>query len=589
MADLDLNIRARDRTAAGVQSVNRRVGGLRDRIGGLANVAKTGGVALAGVATAAIAVGAQALNAAEQIQKVSLRTGVSTETLSKWRFAAEQAGSSLDVVEKGQRRFAGVIDDAERGLSTAVYSLDALGLSLDSLRASNPEQQMELLANAIAAVEDPTQRLALAQDVLGRAGAELIPFLAGGAEELRRLGDQAERTGNIVSTNTANAAAEAVDAINEMQHTVGGLATELVGELAPALTAAAGFVSDFIGGLRTVGHELRNVWDTAWDFVALRTTEGWRQVTDEQQNAGSALLDDLRQQLNLLTVEWQGYHGGVLDGTRETLRRVLETYSEIGAGLAAAAQLAHGARTTFRAGQQVIPGSGETVSTRGDPTRNIRFELAQLTRTNVATLRAIGGEGGGSVINAVESQTEEQRSRLDMQLETLYANNRLSQEQYDQLRDSTNLQDTLNQLTMSASEGELRALDQVRSTAFRVGEITAAGSRAIVTAIQSLREREEEERPRFARGRAIDTLDRTSRRQLHELGIPIRRLAQGGIVRSPTFALIGEGGRPERVSPLDSDRPTTINFVVDGRVLARGYISEVQRALDRGELTVRAS
>jgi len=62
-------------------------------------------------------------------------------------------------------------------------------------------------------------------------------------------------------------------------------------------------------------------------------------------------------------------------------------------------------------------------------------------------------------------------------------------------------------------------------------------------------------------------------------------MAEGGIVTQPTLAMIGEGGGPEAVIPLDKlnsigGRETTINTVVqiDGREVATAtgrYLPEV--------------
>ena len=71
---------------------------------------------------------------------------------------------------------ASTVFDAGLGLKTATDSLDALGISIASLEGLSPEQQFQAFANALAGVEDASTRAALAQDIFGRSGTELLPL-----------------------------------------------------------------------------------------------------------------------------------------------------------------------------------------------------------------------------------------------------------------------------------------------------------------------------------------------------------------------------------------------------------------------------
>ena len=118
---------------------------------------------IAAVGTGLFALAKKTANAGDEIQKMALRTGFSTEALSEYKHAAELSGASLDTVEKGVKRMQKVLFDAEKGLSTAKDALGALNLSVEQLQGLSPEQQFEKLSNAIAEVEDPSRRAALAQ------------------------------------------------------------------------------------------------------------------------------------------------------------------------------------------------------------------------------------------------------------------------------------------------------------------------------------------------------------------------------------------------------------------------------------------
>ena len=83
-----------------------------------------GGTAIVGFAITAVKSFAETGDA---IQKMSLRTGISTVALSELGFAAEQSGTSLDTVEKAAKRMA-VNHPTMRvnlGLTSATDALEA--------------------------------------------------------------------------------------------------------------------------------------------------------------------------------------------------------------------------------------------------------------------------------------------------------------------------------------------------------------------------------------------------------------------------------------------------------------------------------
>ena len=171
----------------------------------------------------------------DAINKMSLRTGFGTEALSKLRFAAEQSGASLETVELGAKRMASVLLDAELGLKTSLDALELLNLSLADFEGLKPEEQFLKFADALSKVEDDSRRAALAQDIFGRSGTELLPLFRQGEEGLAALSDQAERLGIVYSEDAAQGAADFVDAKNALSKSFQGF---LAKGIAPLLAQA---------------------------------------------------------------------------------------------------------------------------------------------------------------------------------------------------------------------------------------------------------------------------------------------------------------------------------------------------------------
>lgn len=227
---------ASDKLARGLRNAQRRLAAFG------AGVRSIGAhLVVVGTAMTAPFIAASKVFAAtgDALEKMSRRTGIGVEALSELGFAAEQSGGGLEVLEKGVRTMQRTINDAERGLSTAVDAFDDLGLSADRLRGLTPEGQFKSIAEAISRVEDPTKRAALAMQIFGRAGTQLLPLMEEGADGIEALQAQARAFGLTVSTESAQSAALLTDTLNILWRVVRQGVFEIGASLAPVLIEMA--------------------------------------------------------------------------------------------------------------------------------------------------------------------------------------------------------------------------------------------------------------------------------------------------------------------------------------------------------------
>ncbi len=225
-----------DKVTAGLKRAQRQLNAFGAAV-------RSAGLRLAALGTAALAPLGLAVrrfsSAGDAIDKMSARTGFSAEALSELGFAAEQSGADIETLETGIRVLQRSINDAERGLSTATDGLSDLGLSAQQLRALNPEQQFELLAERLSRIEDPSKRAALAMQLLGRSGTRLLPLFADGAAGMRALREQARAFGLTISGDAARQAAILTDTLNLLRRALLGAAFHIGAALAPLLTDLA--------------------------------------------------------------------------------------------------------------------------------------------------------------------------------------------------------------------------------------------------------------------------------------------------------------------------------------------------------------
>lgn len=167
-------------------------------IGGAFMGPLAGGMAV----TSMVMLGKAAIDAADNIGKGATRTAMSAEEYQRLSAMANLAGSSINAVETSIVRMSRVLKASDEESKTAQRALDQLGVSMDDLRDKGTSETFAEIAQAIAAVEDPVRRLALAQEVFGRGAIELMPMI----QNYASLRDEVSSLN--VMTNEAVAAAE---------------------------------------------------------------------------------------------------------------------------------------------------------------------------------------------------------------------------------------------------------------------------------------------------------------------------------------------------------------------------------------------
>jgi len=140
-------------------------------------------LAFAGVKEFASNFGA-ALDMGGELNDLSARTGETAGNLMVLQRAFLNAGSSADAVGPAMNKLQKFMFEAGEAGSDQAAVIGELGISLDSLKGKTPTEQMEIFAQKITAINDPTSRAAAAMKIFGKSGGELLPVLQSFSGEL---------------------------------------------------------------------------------------------------------------------------------------------------------------------------------------------------------------------------------------------------------------------------------------------------------------------------------------------------------------------------------------------------------------------
>ena len=179
-----------------------------------------------------------AIDAADQLNKLSQKIGISVEALSMLRFAAQLSDVSLETLQKGIKGLSQNIAEANTGIGDGAQVFDALGISVKNADGSMKSTEAVLLqmADVFANLEDGAVKTALAVKLFGKSGMDMIPFLNQGAAGINQLTAEAERLGLKLTTETARSAEAFNDNLTALKASSSSLGIALARDFLPELT-----------------------------------------------------------------------------------------------------------------------------------------------------------------------------------------------------------------------------------------------------------------------------------------------------------------------------------------------------------------
>lgn len=163
----------------------------------------------------------------EQMSLLSIKTGVGVESIQKLSYAASLSGSTADDMRVALVHLARSVEAAKDGSEQAQKHFTKLGISMADVSTKSPEELFLMIADRAKAMGAGTKLSAAAMDLFGRSGANLIPTLIGGREELESLGVELEDFGSLMGEDSVNRAREFNDNLKRTEVFLEGLRHEL--------------------------------------------------------------------------------------------------------------------------------------------------------------------------------------------------------------------------------------------------------------------------------------------------------------------------------------------------------------------------
>jgi len=261
MADPKIRIRATDETGPAFRTASSNLDGLA---GSAAKLVSALGGTLIASGLANLVKGA--IDAADELSKLSQRTGIAIETLGGLGFAAEMAGGSMGSITDAADKLNKSLAEAASGQKLASEAFDVLGISATDAagQTKSVDVAMAEIADKFAGFADGPEKAALAMRLFGKAGADQIVLLNAGGEALREQIEYYKRYSGV-SEETSKRAEVFNDTLSKIGLLSTSLGNTLAASLLPSLQAVADAMLDLKengSGFSAIGDALRVVFET---------------------------------------------------------------------------------------------------------------------------------------------------------------------------------------------------------------------------------------------------------------------------------------------------------------------------------------
>jgi hypothetical protein len=175
-----------------------------------------------------------AIEGVAQTSILAQRVGMSSQAFQRLAYSAKLAHVDQDgltiSLEQMNKRLAEV---AIEGSGPAADAIRRFGLTARGLAAMGPEKAMATLLEVISQVANPMERAAVAQDLFGRSGQQMINVALKGAGALKAQGDEAAGWGVALSDIDSAKVEEASQSFIRLGAASQGFANIIVAQLSP--------------------------------------------------------------------------------------------------------------------------------------------------------------------------------------------------------------------------------------------------------------------------------------------------------------------------------------------------------------------
>ena len=195
-----------------------------------------------------LAVGKSTADYAGDMYDMARGAGIGVEAFQKLAYAGRMSGVETEKLSASLVKFDRMVAEATGGNKTYMQTFEDLGIKIKDSAGNlrQPNEIFEDVADIFHNTEDGIGKTALAVELFGKSGADLIPMLNDGKAGLKAFYAEAERLGLALSNEMIAKGDAFSDQLENIGEQVKGVKLQLGAALIPALSAATEKISKVI-------------------------------------------------------------------------------------------------------------------------------------------------------------------------------------------------------------------------------------------------------------------------------------------------------------------------------------------------------
>lgn len=144
---------------------------------------------------------------ADTVNTMSKTTGIATDTLQEYMYAAELIDVSVETLTGAMAKNQKAMASAASGSKATAETYEKLGIAVTDANGEFRDSQTVFfeVIDALGKIENETERNTTAQTLLGKSCRELNPLILAGSDTLKKYGEEAHKAGAVLSSDMLNA------------------------------------------------------------------------------------------------------------------------------------------------------------------------------------------------------------------------------------------------------------------------------------------------------------------------------------------------------------------------------------------------
>ncbi len=215
------------------RDVKEQLDGVKESLKSMKEMVEAMGIAL--LAEHLVEAAKSAAEFGDRIEHAAQKTGMSAQSLQGLGFAAKMSDVDFQSLSVGLEHLSRAMLQTQQGSLQSASAFRSVGLSARQLQDMSMDEVLAKVADRFHATRDGATKTALAMQLFGRSGAELIPLLDQGSSGIDALEAKAKQLGIVMSSEAVRQSAEFADRLKEISAEGQAVTRNLMGELMPAM------------------------------------------------------------------------------------------------------------------------------------------------------------------------------------------------------------------------------------------------------------------------------------------------------------------------------------------------------------------